>query len=96
MIDLRVLRPLDTQTIVNSVAKTHRAVIVDEAWRTGSFAAEVSARIMENAFDSLDAPVLRVCSAEVPMPYAKHLENAALPSVDGILSAVLELVPQHG
>jgi pyruvate dehydrogenase E1 component beta subunit len=96
VIDLRVLRPLDTQTIVDSVAKTHRAVIVDEAWRTGSFAAEVSARIMENAFDSLDAPVQRVCSAEVPMPYAKHLETATLPSVDGILSAVLELVPQHG
>jgi pyruvate dehydrogenase E1 component beta subunit len=96
VIDLRVLRPLDTQTIVHSVARTHRAVIVDEAWRTGSFAAEVSAQIMENAFDSLDAPVQRVCSAEVPMPYAKHLETAALPGVDGILSAVLELVPQHG
>jgi len=96
VIDLRVLRPLDTPTIVNSVARTHRAVIVDEAWRTGSFSAEVSAQIMEHAFDSLDGPVQRVCSAEVPMPYAKHLETAALPSVDRIFAAVLELVPQHG
>ncbi len=88
VIDLRVLRPLDTETILRSVAKTHRAVIVDEAWRTGSFAAEVSARIMENAFDELDAPVARVCSAEVPMPYAKHLEDAALPQVGTIVSAV--------
>jgi len=95
VIDLRVLRPLDTATIVSSVAKTHRAVIVDEGWRTGSLAAEVSARIMENAFDSLDAPVARVCSAEVPIPYAKHLEDAALPSVNGILNAVLQLAPHH-
>ena len=65
------------------MAKTHRAVIVDEGWRTGSFAAEVSAQIMEGAFYDLDAPVARVCSAEVPMPYAKHLEDAALPQVAG-------------
>ena len=82
VMDLRSLRPLDTATILESVAKTHRAVIVDEAWRTGSFAAEISAQIMENAFDELDAPVARVCSAEVPMPYAKHLETAALPKVE--------------
>lgn len=88
VIDLRVLRPLDSATILQSVAKTHRAVIVDEAWRTGSFAAEVSAQIMENAFDELDAPVARVCGAEVPMPYAKHLEDAALPQVGTIVSAV--------
>jgi pyruvate dehydrogenase E1 component beta subunit len=88
VIDLRTLRPLDTPTILKSIAKTHRAVIVDEAWRTGSFAAEISAQIMENAFDDLDAPVARVCSAEVPMPYAKHLEEAALPRVDVIVSAV--------
>ncbi len=73
VIDLRSLRPLDTPAILDSVAKTHRAVIVDESWRTGSFAAEVSAQIMELGFDDLDAPVARVCSAEVPMPYAKHL-----------------------
>ncbi len=88
VIDLRVLRPLDSATILQSVAKTHRAVIADEAWRTGSFAAEISARIMENAFDELDAPVARVCGAEVPMPYAKHLEDAALPQAGTIVSAV--------
>jgi pyruvate dehydrogenase E1 component beta subunit len=96
VIDLRSLRPLDTSTIVESVAKTHRAVIVDESWRTGSFAAEVSAQIMEFAFDDLDAPVARVCSAEVPMPYAKHLEAATLPQVEGIVNAARSLVPRHG
>jgi len=96
VIDLRSLRPLDAETIVQSVRKTHRAVIIDEAWRTGSFAAEVSAQIMENAFDDLDAPVARVCSAEVPMPYAKHLEDAALPQVDEIVAAARDLVPRHG
>ena len=88
VIDLRVLRPLDTATILQSVARTHRAVIVDEAWRTGSFAAEISAQIQENAFDELDAPVARVCSEEVPMPYARHLEEVALPQVDKIVNAV--------
>jgi len=92
VIDLRVLRPLDTATIVRSVAKTHRAVIVDEAWRTGSFSAEVSAQIMENAFDELDAPVSRVCSAEVPMPYAKHLEDAALPRVETIVAEARNVI----
>ena len=96
VIDLRSLRPLDTSTIVDSVAKTHRAVIVDESWRTGSFAAEVSAQIMERAFDDLDAPVARVCSAEVPMPYAKHLEAATLPQVEGIVNAARSLVSRHG
>jgi pyruvate dehydrogenase E1 component beta subunit len=96
VIDLRSLRPLDTRTIVDSVVKTHRLVIVDESWRTGSFAAEVSAQIMERAFDELDAPVARVCSAEVPMPYAKHLETAALPKVEEIISAARSLVSRHG
>jgi len=96
VIDLRSLRPLDTSTIVDSVAKTHRAVIVDESWKTGSFAAEVSAQIMELAFDNLDAPVARVCSAEVPMPYAKHLEAATLPQVEGIVNAARSLVSHHG
>jgi pyruvate dehydrogenase E1 component beta subunit len=91
VLDLRVLRPLDTDTIIESVRKTHRAVIVDEGWRTGSLAAEISARIMEDAFFDLDAPVARVCSAEVPMPYAKHLEQAALPQVDKIVAAVTNL-----
>ena len=92
VIDLRTLRPLDTSTILESVAKTHRAVVVDEAWRTGSFAAEIAAQIMERAFDELDAPVMRVCSEEVPMPYAKHLEEAALPRVEGIVAAVRRIV----
>ena len=96
VVDLRILRPLDTQAILDSAAKTHRAVIVDEAWRTGSFAAEISARIMEGAFYDLDAPVARVCSAEVPMPYAKHLEDAALPQVGGIVRAVETLLERHG
>ena len=92
VLDLRTLRPLDTTTILASIRKTHRAVIVDEAWRTGSFAAEISAQIMEQAFDELDAPVARVCSAEVPMPYAKHLEEAALPQVATIIKAVQEMM----
>jgi pyruvate dehydrogenase E1 component beta subunit len=96
VIDVRVLRPLDTAAILTSIAKTHRAVIVDEAWRTGSFAAEISARIMERAFYELDAPVARVCSAEVPMPYPKHLEDAALPQVDTIVHTVLEMLKPHG
>ncbi len=87
VIDLRSLRPLDDATIMASVAKTHRAVIVDEGWRTGSLAGEVSARIMEQAFWNLDAPVGRVCSAEVPIPYPKHLEDAALPQVADIIAA---------
>ena len=91
VIDLRSLRPFDAATVVGSVAKTHRAVIVDEGWRTCSFAAEVSAQLMERAFDELDAPVARVCSAEVPMPYAKHLEEAALPQPDRIVAAVRAL-----
>ena len=92
VIDLRVLRPLDARTILTSVAKTHRAVIIDEAWRTGSFSAEISAQIMENAFDELDAPVARVCGEEAPMPYAKHLEDAALPQADKIVKAVREML----
>ncbi len=96
VVDLRSLRPLDTETVLASVAKTHRAVIVDEGWRTCSFAAEVSARIMEGGFYSLDAPVARVCSAEVPMPYAKHMEDAALPQVPAIVGAVREMLAAHG
>jgi len=96
VVDLRVLRPLDTPTVLASVAKTHRAVIVDEGWRTGSFSAEISARIMEGAFYELDAPIARVCSEEVPIPYAKHLEEAALPSVERIVSGVQGAVRSHG
>jgi pyruvate dehydrogenase E1 component beta subunit len=88
VIDLRVLRPLDDATVMASVRRTHRAVIVDEGWRSGSLAAEVAARIMEQALYDLDAPVERVCSEEVPMPYAKHLEDAALPQPAKIVDAV--------
>ena len=92
VIDLRSLRPLDDATIIASVARTHRAVVVDEGWRTGSLAAEVSARITEQAFYELDAPVARVCTAEVPMPYPRQLEEAALPQPDGIVAAAREVV----
>jgi len=91
VVDLRSLRPLDTATIVSSVVRTHRAIVVDEGWRTGSLSAEVSARIVEEAFYDLDAPVGRVCTAEVPMPYAKHLEDEATPQVRDVVSAVHEL-----
>jgi pyruvate/2-oxoglutarate/acetoin dehydrogenase E1 component len=96
VIDLRTLRPLDERTFLESVAKTHRALVVDEGWRTGSLAAEISARIMEGAFYELDAPVERLCSAEVPMPYAKHLEEAALPQVDKIADLVRKMVKADG
>ena len=92
VIDLRSLRPLDSETVLNSIARTHRAVIVDEGWRSVSLAAEVSARIMEGAFYELDAPVARVCSREVPVPYAKHLEDAVLPQAETIVRAASELL----
>jgi len=88
VIDLRTLRPLDADTLVASVTRTHRAVIVDEGWRTGSLAGELAAILGERAFWELDAPIGRVCSAEVPIPYAKHLEIAALPSVEAVVAAV--------
>lgn len=87
VIDLRVLRPLDAETFLDSVRRTHRAVIVDEEWRSGSLSAELSARILEEAFYDLDAPVERVCAAEVPIPYARHLEEAALPQAASIVAA---------
>ena len=92
VIDLRTLRPLDDATIMASVARTHRAVIIDEGWRSGSLSAEVSARITEQAFYELDAPVARVCTAEVPMPYPRHLEEAALPQPEQIIAAAHEVV----
>ena len=94
VIDLRSLRPLDMPTVLDSVQRTHRAVIVDEGWRTGSLAGEISAQIMEGAFFDLDAPVERVCTAEVPIPYARHLERAALPSSEAIVSAVKKVLRQ--
>jgi len=95
VVDLRVLRPLDTATIVDSVGRTHRAVIVDEGWRSGSISAEIMARIMENAFYDLDSPVARVCSAEVPMPYPKHLEDAAIPQAPAIVTVARRVVTGH-
>jgi len=92
VLDLRTLRPLDTNAILDSVRKTHRAVVVDEEWRSGSLSAEISARIMEGAFYELDAPVARVCGAEVPIPYARHLEQAALPQPAAIVEAVRAVV----
>ena len=96
VLDLRTLRPLDDAAILASVTRTHRAVVVDEGWRSGSLSAEVSARITEQAFFDLDAPVARVCSAEVPIPYAKHLELAALPSVERIVAAAKATVGAGG
>jgi pyruvate dehydrogenase E1 component beta subunit len=92
VVDLRSLRPLDGATIAGSVARTHRAVVVDEGWRTGGLAAEVAARITELTFYQLDAPVERVCGAEVPVPYPKHLEDAALPQVADIVAAARRAV----
>lgn len=94
VVDLRVLRPLDEATIMASVRKCRRVVVVDEAWRSGSLAAEVMARIMEQAFFDLDAPPARVCSEEVPIPYARHLEEAALPQAPKIVAAVRTLMGQ--
>jgi pyruvate/2-oxoglutarate/acetoin dehydrogenase E1 component len=88
VIDLRTLRPLDMATITTSVKKTRRVVIVDEGWKSGSLSAEISARIVETAFYDLDAPIARVCTAEVPIPYPKHLEGAALPQPAAIVAAV--------
>ncbi len=88
VVDLRSLRPLDDRTFIDSVRHTHRAVVVDEGWRSVSVAAEIGMRIMEQAFYELDAPVERVSSAEVPIPYPKHLEDAALPDAARIVSTV--------
>jgi pyruvate/2-oxoglutarate/acetoin dehydrogenase E1 component len=92
VLDLRSLRPLDTAAILKTVAKTHRAVIVDEGWRSGGISAEVMARVMEYGFYELDAPIRRVCTEEVPIPYPKHLEEAALPQVDKIVAAAREVM----
>jgi len=92
VIDLRVLRPLDMPTVLGSVARTRRVVIIDEGWKSGSLSAEITARIVEGAFYDLDAPIRRVCSHEVPMPYAAHLEQAALPQAPAIVAAARELV----
>ncbi len=91
VIDLRVLRPLDMGTVLASVRKTHRVLVVDEGWRTCSLAAEILAQVGEAAFFDLDAPLARVCSEEVPIPYAKHMEDAALPMPPKIVAAARSL-----
>jgi pyruvate dehydrogenase E1 component beta subunit len=96
VIDLRVLRPIDWSTVLASVRRTHRMVVVDEAWHTLSIAGEVSAHVAEEAFYDLDAPVSRVCSVEVPIPYAAHMERAALPSVERVVEAAEVLVGLKG
>lgn len=92
VVDLRVLRPLDEATVIASVAKTHRALVVEEAWRSGGMAAEISARIMEKAFYELDAPVQRLCGVEAPIPYPKHLEDASVPQIADIVNAVKKMI----
>lgn len=92
VVDLRTLRPLDEQTVLASVGKTRRAVVVDEGWRSGSLSAEVVTRIVEGIFYELDAPPARVCSEEVPMPYPRHLETAALPRVEDVVAAARRTV----
>lgn len=92
VIDLRVLRPLDMPTVLESVARTRRVVIIDEGWKSGSLSAEIAARIVEGAFFELDAPIRRVCSREVPIPYAAHLEAAAVPQAPAIVAAARGLV----
>jgi pyruvate/2-oxoglutarate/acetoin dehydrogenase E1 component len=91
VVDLRSLRPLDDATILASVRKTRHVAIVDEGWRSGSLAAEIGLRIVEQGFYDLDAPVARVCTEEVPIPYPKHLEDAALPGPERIVAAVRRL-----
>lgn len=92
VIDLRSLRPLDTPTLLESVGRTHRAVVIDEGWKSGGLSAEIVARLVEHAFYDLDAPIGRVCTAEVPIPYPKHLEDAAVPQPPAIVAAAREAV----
>ena len=92
VIDLRVLHPLDEETFLASVAKTHRAIIIEDAWRSVSISSEISARIMEKAFYELDAPVQRLCGVEVPIPYSAHMEEASVPQQNDIVNAVKKMI----
>ena len=96
VIDLRTLRPLDDATVFASVARTHRALVVDEGWRSVGMSAEMAARIAEECFYDLDAPVSRVAALEVPIPYPRHLEQAVLPNVDRIVAGAREVVTGRG
>jgi len=96
VVDLRVLRPLDNATIFNSVTRTRRCVFIDEGWKSGSISAEIAARLSEDLFFELDAPIRRICTREVPIPYAAHMEDAALPQQPEIVAAARDLVwPQR-
>ncbi|MFD9890916.1 alpha-ketoacid dehydrogenase subunit beta [Amycolatopsis sp. NPDC059027] len=92
VVDLRTLRPLDEDTVLGSVSRTHRLVVVDEGWRSGSLSAEIAACVAEKAFYELDAPIERVCTAEVPIPYAQQLEQAALPQPADVVAAARRTV----
>lgn len=92
VLDLRVLRPLDRNAILETVRSTHRVVIVDEGWKTGGISAEIAAMIAEEAIWELDAPIERICTAEVPIPYSRHMEQAALPQVDEIVAGAKRLL----
>lgn len=96
VVDLRSLRPLDDTTIMASVRKTRRAVVIDEGWRSGSLAAEICTRLVEQAFFDLDAPLVRVCSEEVPIPYPRHLEQAAIPQATKIVAAAKQVLGREG
>ena len=92
VVDLRSLRPLDRPALAESVGRTHRALVLDEGWRSGGLSAEVAASITEAVFWTLDAPVARLAAREVPVPYARHLEEAAIPQVDDIVAEARRLV----
>jgi pyruvate dehydrogenase E1 component beta subunit len=96
VVDLRSLRPLDLDTLTASVERTHRAIVLDEGWRTGGLNAEIAASVGERCFWTLDAPVARLAGREVPVPYAKHLEEAAIPQVADIVEATGRLVAETG
>jgi pyruvate dehydrogenase E1 component beta subunit len=95
VVDLRSLRPLDTETFINSVKKTNRAIVFEEDWLSFGVGAEIAARLQEEAFDDLDAPVKRVASIEVPLPYSKPLERAALTGAKQLVDAIQALAPRR-
>lgn len=92
VINLRILRPLDEETFLASVAKTHHVLIVEDAWRSISISSEISSRIVEKAFYELDAPIERLCGVEVPIPYPEHLENASIPQIQDIINKVKKML----
>ena len=92
VVDLRTLKPLDMETVLGSVRKTSQALIIEECWQNCGIGAEVSSRICEGAFDSLDGPVRRLSAAEAPMPYNKELERAAVPDAEKAVRAVHEML----